>query len=130
MARHHLLKEAFDRLNQQLDSFDDALFKHATGGLDVLGSELAQAHAMLDILATRLSAIPASSRAEFEPQLAPLRRRWGEAQEAYQNAKESGGDSRRQFQQDSRAALDEVQDGLLQMITQMNQRFAGHPPPP
>jgi hypothetical protein len=129
MARHDVLKEAFARLNQRLDSFDDALFARATGGLDVLGSELAQAHAMLDIIATRLSAIPASSRAEFEPELAPLRRRWGEAQETYQKAKESGGESRREFQKESRAALDEVQDGLLQIVTRMNQRFAGHPSP-
>jgi hypothetical protein len=93
-----------------------------------LEAELAQAHAMLDVLATRLSAIPEGDRGNLANELASLRGRWGEARDQAENAKESGGDLRRQYEAASRAALGEVQDGLAQMIAGMNQRFAGHPP--
>jgi hypothetical protein len=128
MARRDLLKDAFARWNRRLDSFEDALFARETAGLGELEAELAQARSMLDIIETRLSAIPASERADFEPQLAPLRARWGEAQEEYLAAQAEGGECRREGEKRSRAALEQVQDGLLGLVAQMNERFAGHPP--
>ena len=75
-------------------------------------AELAQARALLDVIATRLSALPANARAPFDAELERLRGRWEEAKES----------------SDERV-LEQVQDGILQLISGMDARFAGHPPP-
>jgi len=114
------LKEAFVRLNERLDAAEDAVLARQWGGPVALAGELSQARSMLDVIARRLTAIPAGERADPERELARLRKRWGDAQQAYDAEDENG----------SRAALEQVQDGLLQLITDMNTRFAGHPPAP
>jgi hypothetical protein len=124
------LKEAFDRLNERIDSSEDAMLARVRSGPGVLAGELAQARSMLDVIATRLTAVPADERADLEQELAGLRRRWGDAQQAYDVAKASGGELRAEDEKRSRAALEEVQDGLLQLVSEMNTRFAGHPRAP
>jgi len=79
------------------------------------------------VITTRLDALPAGARTGFD--LEPLRQRWRDARYQYDLAKQSGGEIRKQHEEQSRAALQEVQDGLLDIITRMNERFAGHPPP-
>jgi hypothetical protein len=124
------LKEAFARLNEHIDTAEDAVFAGTKSGPAVLGAELAQARSMLDVIATRLSAIPAADRSGLEQKLAQLRRRWSDAQQSFDAGKASGGEVRAEDERKSRKALDEVQDGLLQLVSEMNTRFAGHPPAP
>ena len=94
-----------------------------------LEAELAQAQAMIDVLTTRISAIPEADRAHFDGELQPLRARWRDARWSYDEAKAKGGEVRRQYERQSRDALGEVQDGLLRLIGEMNRHYAGHPPP-
>jgi hypothetical protein len=124
------LKEAFARLNARIDEFEDAVLAKSRTGPGVLSSELAQARAMLDVLATRLSAVPADQRADLEPELDRLNARWSEAQQSYDKAKATGGEERAAGEKKSREALEAVQDGLLQLVSEMNKRFVGHPPQP
>lgn len=119
------LHEAFARLNQHMDSVENRAVSHQWSGLVVLGGELAQARAMIDIIDTRLATIPAALRADLDPKLGALRARWKDADGAYEQAKELVGHERAHRERDSRAALDEVQDGLLAMVMEMNRRFAG-----
>ncbi len=119
------LHEAFARLNERMDARDERAVSHQWSGLVVLGGELAQARAMLDIIARRLGAIPAAEHADLDPKLGALRARWNDADVAYEEAKNFVGEERRDRERDSRAALDEVQDGLLAMVMEMNRRFAG-----
>jgi hypothetical protein len=122
------LREAFARLNERIDSAEDKVLTRESTEPAMLASELAQARSMLDVVATRLSAIPAGERADLDRELRQIRRRWDAAHEAYEAAKASTGGVRAAHEQASRAGLDEVQDGLLRFISQMNTRFAGHPP--
>ncbi len=119
------LHEAFARLNEHMDSVENRAVSHQWSGLVVLGGELAQARAMIDIIGTRLAAIPAAERADLDPKLGALRARWKDADVAYEEAKELFGDQRAHLERDSRAALDEVQNGLLATVMEMNRRFAG-----
>jgi hypothetical protein len=124
------LREAFARLNERIDASEDAVLSHQWTGSKVLASELAQALAMLDFLSTRIGTLPASDRAGLEEELSRLRRRWGDAKEAYDVGQTTGGELRAEDEKNSRAALDEVQNGLLKLISEMNARYAGHAPAP
>jgi hypothetical protein len=131
MAKQDLLRrleEAFARLNVGIDAAEDKLLARQTTGPGVLSSELAQARAMLDVCARRLTAVPAGERADLDPELAELRSRWDTAQKAYEAAEGTVGGRRAEYEAQSRGALEEVQDGLLLLVSQMNTRFAGHPP--
>jgi hypothetical protein len=120
------LKEAFARLNERIDSAEESFLDSQSLHSDVLAAELAQARSMLDVIGRRLTAIPSSERADFDRELVGLRARWGEAQQTYDSAMATGGDERARGKERSRAALDDVQDGLLKLTLQMNARFAGH----
>jgi hypothetical protein len=133
MAIHDLqrrLQEAFARLNERIDGAEDAAIAREHSGGASLGAELAQARAMLDVLATRLSAITPGERGDLGTQLSQLRDRFGEAQRSYDAAQATVGARRSEDEQHSRAVLDEVQDGLFRIVSEMNARFAGHPPAP
>jgi hypothetical protein len=127
MSIRDRLKEAFAKLDGRLDSAEDGALDRQSSSPAVLDAELAQARSMLDVVATRLSALPQAERPELESKLGRLRQRWGDAQQALDAAKATGGERRSEHERDSRAALDEVQDGLLALVSEMNTRFAGHP---
>jgi hypothetical protein len=131
MAKQDLLsrlEEAFARLNAGIDAAEDKVLARQWTGPGVLPSELAQTRAMLDVCARRLAAVPADERADFDEQLRQLRSRRDTAQKAYEAAKSSVGGRHAEYEQESRDALDDVKNGLLELISEMNTRFAGHPP--
>jgi hypothetical protein len=74
-------------------------------------AELSQARALLDVVFRRISALPEHDRAELEPQAIRLRERLAQVE-------------------DDPNALDEAQDGLANLILQMDARYVGHPPAP
>jgi hypothetical protein len=124
------LKQAFDRMNEHIDSAEDSALARQWSGPQVLRSELATTRSMLDVVATRLSALPPGEREGFETELDRLRDRLDDAQDAFDTGKKIGRELRPEEEKLSRETLDEVQNGLLQLVSEMNARYGGHPPAP
>jgi hypothetical protein len=125
------LREAFARWNEHLDAAEDAALAPEHMGPQFLATQLAQARSMLDILGTRIGALPGGERAEFELELEKLRRRWGDAKQSYDASRAAfGGELGARDERNCRMALDDVENGVLALVSEMNTRYAGHPPAP
>jgi DNA repair exonuclease SbcCD ATPase subunit len=130
MTLRNRLREAFERLNERIDSAEDAMIEKSQRSLGALSGELAEVRSMLDVVARRLSALSGDARDELEPKLIRLRNLWKEAHDAYDVGKATGGKLRDEDEKQSRAALDEVESGILPLLAEINDRFAAERPAP
>lgn len=87
--------------------------------LGQLASDLAEVQSRLEVVATRLAAFSADERDRLEPRLISLRDRWNEAQFSYNVARATGGKLRDEDEQQCRAALDEVESGLIPLVSEV-----------